>query len=194
MIRLLFPPWEPDAVLERLEAETLEAHPDLPDPVEDAATFAGNARIKAIAAARALGAWALADDSGLAVDALDGAAGRSLRDTRDGMATTRPIIKAARALERTPDERRGAGFVCALALADPSGVIRAETEAACRGRILREIRGPGGFGYDPLFLIPEYHKTFGELPALVKHQLSHRARAFARMRPMLKRIVTAESA
>ena len=90
-----------------------------------------------------------------------------------------------------PDDRRGAAFVCHLALADPSGAIRLEAEGACRGRIIREARGPGGFGYDPLFLIPEYHKTFGELGALAKHQLSHRARAFARLRPALDRLIAA---
>ena len=96
------------------------------------------------------------------------------------------------ALAEVPDDRRGAAFVCTLALADPSGAIRLEAEGACRGRITREPRGPGGFGYDPLFLIPEYHQTFGELSALVKHQLSHRARACARLRPLLDRLIASD--
>ena len=79
--------------------------------------------------------------------------------------------------------------LCTLALADPSGEIRLEAAGACRGRIVRDLLGPGGFGYDPLFLIPEYHHTFGELSALVKHQLSHRARAFARIRPGIDRLI-----
>jgi XTP/dITP diphosphohydrolase len=191
MMRLLLPPWESDAVLGRLDAETLAVHPELPDPIEDAATFAGNARIKASAASRALGAWALADDSGLAVDALDGAPGvHSARYCGRHGDDAGNNTKLLAALDSVPDDRRGAAFVCALALADPTGQIRAEAEGACRGRILREIRGRGGFGYDPLFLIPEYHKSFGELPPLVKHQLSHRARAFEHMRPKLKRVIT----
>ncbi len=87
------------------------------------------------------------------------------------------------------DDRRGAAFRCALAVADPSGQIRLEAEAACRGRIIRETRGTAGFGYDPLFLIPEYHRTFGELSPLVKHQLSHRSRTFAQLRPSLERLI-----
>ena len=89
----------------------------------------------------------------------------------------------------TPDDRRGAAFRCALALADPAGEIRLESAGACRGRITREPRGRSGFGYDPLFLILEYHQTFGELSPLVKHQLSHRSRAFARLRPGLMRLI-----
>ena len=88
-----------------------------------------------------------------------------------------------------PDAARGAAFLCHLALADPTGAIRLEAEGACRGRIIRELRGPGGFGYDPMFLIPEYHRTFGELGSLAKHQLSHRARAFAKLRPGLDRLI-----
>ncbi len=92
-------------------------------------------------------------------------------------------------MANVPDERRGAAFCCALALADPKGVIRLETAGTCRGRLTRTLRGSSGFGYDPLFLIAEYHKTFGELSPLVKHQLSHRARAFGQLRrAMLKMI------
>ena len=94
-------------------------------------------------------------------------------------------------MTEVPDEARGAAFHCALALADPSGTIRLETEGICRGRLTRELRGEAGFGYDPLFFIREYHKTFGELSALVKHQLSHRARAFARLRSALVRMIAA---
>src|SRR5690606_14252852 len=103
----------------------------------------------------------------------------------DDLANNRKLLEA---LADVPDERRGAAFVCALALADPTGTIRAEVEAACRGRITREPRGLGGFGYDPLFLNREYHRTFGELSPLVKQQLSHRARAFERLRPMVERL------
>jgi len=190
MIDLLAPPWLPNPRLARLKAETLAAHPELPEVVEDADTFAGNARMKATAAAKALGAWTIADDSGLAVDALDGAPGvlsaRYAGEHGDDEANNRKLLQA---LADVPDDRRGAAFVCALALADPSATILAEVEARCRGRIIHEARGSNGFGYDPLFWIPEYHKTFGQLGPLVKHQLSHRARAFERLRPIVERML-----
>jgi XTP/dITP diphosphohydrolase len=187
---LISPAWEPSPRLSGLAIKTLAEFPDLPETVEDADTFVGNARKKASEAAIALGSWVVADDSGLAVDALDGAPGvysaRYAGVHGDDEANNRKLLEA---LADVPDEKRGAAFVCALAVSDPTGVIVAETEARCRGRITRELRGPGGFGYDPLFLILEYHKTFGELGLLVKHQLSHRARAFARLRPMLERVM-----
>ncbi|RUL85041.1 RdgB/HAM1 family non-canonical purine NTP pyrophosphatase [Tautonia sociabilis] len=191
MVGLIAPPWEENPRLARLEVLTLDAFPDAPEVIEDAETFAGNARKKASETARALGRWVLADDSGLAVDALGGAPGvysaRYAGQHGDDEANNRKLLDA---LRDVPDDRRGAAFVCALALSDPTGAIRLEADGECRGRIAREARGGGGFGYDPLFLIPEYHKTFGELSTLVKHQLSHRARAFQRLRPGLERILS----
>ncbi len=190
MLKLLAPPWEPSPALARLDARTLVDFPDLAETVEDADTLAGNARKKASEAALALGRWVLADDSGLAVDALQGAPGvhsaRFAGTHSDDEANNRKLLHA---LANVPDDRRGAAFLCALAVADPTGAIRLEAGGACRGRILREPKGDGGFGYDPLFLIPEYQRTFGELSALVKHQLSHRARAFAHIRPGLSRLI-----
>jgi len=190
MIQLLRPEWEPNARLDRLCLSTLDEFPDVPDVVEDADTFAGNARRKASETARTLGCWVVADDSGLAVDALDGAPGvlsaRYAGGHGDDQANNQKVLAA---LAGVPDDRRGAAFVCTLALADPDGTIRVETAGACRGRMTRAPRGRNGFGYDPLFLIPEYHQTFGELSALVKHQLSHRSRAFARLRPALERLI-----
>ncbi|GAC1333346.1 MAG: RdgB/HAM1 family non-canonical purine NTP pyrophosphatase [Isosphaeraceae bacterium] len=189
MLRLIKPDWEPNERLARLSILTLEDFDDVPEVVEDADSFLGNARKKAVETARFLKRWVLADDSGLAVDALQGAPGvHSARYSGvhgDDQANNQKLLLA---LADVPDSRRGAAFVCALALADPSGAIRLETEASCRGVIIREPRGPGGFGYDPLFLIPEYHRTFGELSALTKHQLSHRSRAFARLRAGLEKI------
>ena len=193
MIALLAPPGEPPTALARFVARTLIDFPDLPETVEDADTFAGNAAKKASEAAKSTGCWALADDSGLAVDALDGAPGvysaRYAGGHGDDDANNRKLLEA---LADVPDERRGAAFVCALAVADPTGAIVAEAEGRCRGRIIRDLRGSGGFGYDPLFLIPEYHKTFGELGAIIKQQLSHRARAFARLRANLRSMTWAE--
>jgi XTP/dITP diphosphohydrolase len=124
------------------------------------------------------------------VDALDGAPGvysaRYAGEPGDDGANNRKLLTAT---DDLPDDRRGAAFHCALALADPSGAIRLEAEGACRGRLTRESRGSAGFGYDPLFLIREYHATFGELSPLVKHQLSHRARAFAGLRVGLERLI-----
>jgi XTP/dITP diphosphohydrolase len=189
MIALIRPPWEPDRRLDRLVIGTLDEHPDVPEVVEDGETFAANARKKASEAARALGRWVLADDSGLAVDALGGAPGvlsaRYAGAHGDDGANNRKLLAD---LTAVPEADRGAAFVCSLALADPAGTIVAEAAGACRGRIIDEPRGANGFGYDPLFLIREYHRTFGEFSALVKHQLSHRSRAFARLRPTLARI------
>ena len=190
LAQLIAPPWEPNPRLARLNILTLDAFFDVPDVVEDGETFAANARKKASEVARAAGVWTLADDSGLAVDALGGAPGvysaRYAGEPSDDQANNHKLLEA---LEAIPDEARGAAFHCQLALADPTGAIRLEAQGACRGRIIREPRGPGGFGYDPLFLIPEYHKTFAELGALSKHQLSHRARAFAALRPGLDRLI-----
>ena len=189
---LIAPPWEHHPRLARLAARTLDEWPELPEVVEDDPTFAGNARKKASETAQALGLWAVADDSGLAVDALGGSPGvlsaRYAGGHGDDDANNRLVLER---MDGMPDDRRGAAFVCTLALADPSGTIRLESEGICRGRLTRELRGTGGFGYDPLFLIPEYHKTFGELSPLVKSQLSHRARAFARFRVGLDRLIAA---
>src|SRR5207248_8843857 len=89
-----------------------------------------------------------------------------------------------------PDEHRAAFYVCTAALADPTGEVKAVVEGRCHGVITKERRGTGGFGYDPLFLIPEFHQTFGELSARVKHALSHRGRALARLRPVIRQCLT----
>ncbi len=190
MAELIRPAWEPNRRLDRLEIRSLDDFPTALDVEETAETFAGNARKKASELARALERWVLADDSGLAVDALKGAPGvlsaRYAGEPCDDQANNRKLLEA---LAEVPDDRRGAAFCCALAVADPSGTIRLEAEGACRGRIIHEARGTRGFGYDPLFLIPEYHQTFGELSPLVKHQLSHRCRAFTHLRPALERLL-----
>ncbi len=187
---LISPPWEPSTTLNRLEIRSVDDFEGAPEVIEDADTFAGNARKKASELARALHSWVIADDSGLAVDALGGGPGvfsaRYAGEPADDAANNQKLL---RALASVPDDHRGAAFRCALALADPTGAIRLEAEGACRGRVTREPRGPGGFGYDPLFLIAEYHLSFGELSPLVKHQLSHRARAFAQLRRGLERMI-----
>jgi XTP/dITP diphosphohydrolase len=174
---------------------TLQTLADFPTAIsveENGATFADNARLKASGQARHLGCWVLADDSGLAVDALDGAPGVfSARyaglDATDQSNNRRLLDE----LRDVPDDRRTAAFVCHVSVADPSGAIRAESEASCRGRILHELRGSAGFGYDPLFEIAEYHRSFGELGAVAKAYLSHRARALRRIIPALQALLDA---
>jgi XTP/dITP diphosphohydrolase len=164
--------------------------PDIPDVVEDRDSFQANAEKKASETAGQLGNWTLAEDSGLRVDALHGEPGvysaryageTGSREERD----RRNNEKLIQALKNVPAEKRTAHYVCHAAVADPTGTIRLNVEATCRGRILQEPRGTNGFGYDPYFLLPEYHRTFGELSSLVKNHLSHRARAFERLLPKL---------
>ena len=190
MAELIRPNWEHNPVLEKLEIHGLDEFPGVPTVDENADSFAGNARKKASEIAQALGHWVLADDSGLTVDALHGEPGvlsaRYAGEPCDDAANNRKLLEA---ISGVSDDRRGAAFRCALALSDPAGQIRLEAEGACRGRIIHQPRGDHGFGYDPLFLIPEYHQTFGELSPLVKHQLSHRCRAFGHLRPGLARLI-----
>ncbi len=169
-----------------VELRTLADYPQALDVVEDGDTFAANAALKATEQARHLGQWVLADDSGLMVDALDGAPGVfSARYSGPGATDTSNNQKLLEILRDVPLEKRGARFVCHICVADPSGAVRGESAASCRGRILFASSGSSGFGYDPLFEIVEYHRTFGELSPLVKAHLSHRARAAARIVPRL---------
>jgi XTP/dITP diphosphohydrolase len=166
----------------------------VPDVVEDGHTFAENAAKKASETARTLSLWTLGEDSGLEVAALAGAPGiYSARFSGPCATDESNNAKLMSELSAVPDERRTARYVCNAALADPSGEIRLQVEAYCHGRITREARGTNGFGYDPYFLIPEYHHTFGELSPAVKRHLSHRARAFERLIPQLVRLLGGET-
>jgi XTP/dITP diphosphohydrolase len=160
--------------------------PEAPEVEETGQTFAENAALKAGTVAAATGLWTIADDSGLAVDVLDGAPGvYSARYAGEQSDDRQNNEKLLAQLRDVPDERRGAQFVCCLALADPAGQIRVQVEGRCRGQLLHEPRGQNGFGYDPLFWIPEYRKTFAELTLTAKSVLSHRARAFEKLIPRL---------
>jgi XTP/dITP diphosphohydrolase len=160
--------------------------PDVPEVVEDGATFSENAAKKARETAIHLGRWTIGEDSGLMVQALGGAPGvYSARYSGEHATDDSNNAKLVAELAGIPDEERAARYVCNVALADPSGQIRLQVEATCGGRIVSEARGTHGFGYDPHFLIPEYHRTFGELPPIVKRTLSHRARAFKRLIPQM---------
>ncbi|WP_145291090.1 RdgB/HAM1 family non-canonical purine NTP pyrophosphatase [Pirellulimonas nuda] len=170
--------------------QTLAAFPEAVEVDETGATFAENARLKATEQAKALRCWVLADDSGLEVDALDGAPGvysaRFAGPACDDQANNRLLLEKLRA---TPAQRRGAQFVCSVALADPAGTVRAEASGLCRGRVLEALHGENGFGYDPLFLVREYHLTFGQLGREVKRTLSHRARALRAILPSVLSLV-----
>jgi XTP/dITP diphosphohydrolase len=173
-----------------LELRTLADFPAALDVSEDGETFAANAVLKACQQARHLRQWVLADDSGLAVDALGGAPGvLSARYSDPGASDARNNEKLLAELAGRPPAQRGAQFVCHICVADPAGAIVAESHASCRGRILFSPRGSGGFGYDPLFEIVEYHRSFGELSPRVKSQFSHRARAAVALIPRLVELV-----
>jgi XTP/dITP diphosphohydrolase len=138
-----------------------------------------------------LGAWVIGEDSGLCVPALDGAPGvysaRYAGTHGDDQANNDKLL---REMAHLTGAARAAYYISTAVLSDPSGTVVVSVEGRCHGVIVPERRGTGGFGYDPLFLVPEYGKTFGELPPEVKQQMSHRAKAFADLRPMLERIAS----
>jgi XTP/dITP diphosphohydrolase len=173
-----------------LELRDLMSYPDAPEVVEDGATFEANARKKASELAVHLRQWVLGEDSGLVVPALQGRPGvysaRYAGKQGDDQANNDRLLAE---LAPLPDDKRAAYYVCTAALADTHGDVKAVVAGQCHGVLLRERRGQGGFGYDPLFLIPEYHQTFGELSSRVKHALSHRARALAQLRPTLRELL-----
>lgn len=173
-----------------ITVQSIADFPQVGEVVEDGATFADNAAKKAAEPARALGRWVIGEDSGLAVDALAGAPGVfSARYSGPGASDSSNNRKLLAELTGVPPEKRTAAYICTIALSDPDGNIRITAEGHCRGIIIDEARGENGFGYDPYFLIREYHRTFGELPSRVKHQISHRARAFALFIPQLLRLM-----
>jgi XTP/dITP diphosphohydrolase len=201
------------ALLADLPVE-LRAQPEGLEVEETGATFAENARLKASAVARATGCWSLADDSGLAVAALGGAPGvhsaryaasdperiaRLLRELEAALAAAGRAPSLPAAAAGTPAEvaanggvDRSARFTAALAVADPSGAIRLEVEGHCPGVILEAPRGVGGFGYDPVFLVPELDLSFAEMDKATKGRIGHRGRAFALLEPALRALLAME--
>jgi XTP/dITP diphosphohydrolase len=166
--------------------KTLADFPDAIEVEETGDTFAANARLKATVQAKHLRQWVLGEDSGLSVDALGGAPGvYSARFSDPGATDERNNALLLEKLRGVPLVKRNAHYTCYAALSDPDGQVRAESEGICRGRILTEPAGSGGFGYDPLFEIVECHQTFGELSPAVKAVLSHRSRAVRQLVPQL---------
>ncbi len=166
---------------------TLADFPDAPRPVENGTSFAQNAEIKGREIALALRHWTVAEDSGLSVDALNGEPGIfSARFSDPGATDQRNNDRLLEKLGRLPPEKRLAHYTCSMVLADPDGQIRFRAEEYCHGRILTARHGQNGFGYDPLFEVIEYHKSFGELAPILKSVISHRARATRRLLAFLK--------
>ncbi len=152
-----------------------------PQANETGETFEENARLKAVALAKATGLWALADDSGLEVDALDGEPGvYSARYAGEGASDEANVAKLLDRLAGVPDEKRGAQFRCVLALAAPDGRVWTE-EGICRGRIALRPSGNQGFGYDPVFVPQGHVETFAEMSPENKAAMSHRGIAMRRM-------------
>jgi len=169
-----------------LRLRRLSEFPHVEEVEETGRTFAENAELKARLYSEQTNLRTLADDSGLEVDALNGAPG--VLSARYAGAHATDLERNARLLAElnlTGDERRSARFICAIALYEP-GEERAKVfSGVCEGRIAKGLQGAGGFGYDPLFIPTGYEQTFGELPDELKQQISHRARALAKVRAYL---------
>jgi XTP/dITP diphosphohydrolase len=164
---------------------SLVDHPEIPEIVEDGETFLENARKKARAVVEITGRMVLADDSGLVVRALGDAPGvnsaRYAGRQGDNKANNEKLLGE---MADVPDGERGAAFVCTMVLAGPGGE-EWDVEGRCEGRIIREYRGSGGFGYDPLFYVPAEGLTMAELPMGRKNEISHRGRALRKMKKIL---------
>ena len=178
---------------DRFQWSDLSQHPEVAAVDETGATFRANACLKASAYAKQLKTWALADDSGLEVDALDRKPGvtsarwAELHNRGKGDVDNNTLL-----LEQTravPDAQRSARFVCVLALADPSGKIVLTAADAMEGKLLRASRGSNGFGYDPLFEVEGMSQTSAELAPADKHRVSHRGKALVRLRALMDRVL-----
>ena len=171
---------EMQALLADLDWE-LRLKPTELEVEETGTTFAENACLKASQVALATGEWAIADDSGLEVEALDGAPGVfSARYAENDAACIARLLK-----ELEGESNRAARFACAIAIARPDGTIALEAQGVCLGEILRSPQGMGGFGYDPVFYSPDHQLSFAEMPAEIKRSISHRGKAFQQLIPRL---------
>lgn len=165
--------------------------PEIPDVEEDGKTFEENAVKKAVTLARATGYWALADDSGLEVEALGGAPGvYSARYA--GVPVSYPANNAKLLRELEGVKNRKARFRCVIALSSPSGVART-VEGHCEGRILHEPRGSHGFGYDPVFVPDGFDRTFAEMEPAAKNAISHRGRALQKAREAWQALLNSDA-
>jgi XTP/dITP diphosphohydrolase len=162
----------------------LELKPDDLEIEESGETFLENACQKASGVANAMGKWAIADDSGLCVDGLNGIPGvYSARYAATDQERIERLLK-----ELGDETNRKAQFICAIAIARPDGTIALQVEGICQGEILEAPRGSGGFGYDPIFYIPQHQKTFAEMSPELKRSVSHRGLAFEKLLPQLPQL------
>lgn len=168
-----------------LKITSLADCPPTPRIVENGKTFKENAAKKVVKIAKFTKRLTLGEDSGLCVDALGGAPGiYSSRFSGKDKSDLKNNLKLLNLLSGLPFKKRKAHYVCAVALADKNGLI-GTVEGTCNGIIGYEMRGNTGFGYDPLFIIPKYKKTFAELGSRIKHKISHRFRGFSKAQKML---------
>jgi XTP/dITP diphosphohydrolase len=168
-----------------LEIRTLADYPSAPEPDETGTTYAENSLIKALSAVEATGEWCVADDAGLEIDAMGGEPG--LYSKRFAGEETPFPEKMRIILERlsgVEEAGRGARFVCSVALASPTGASKV-FQATCEGKIAAAPSGNGGFGYDPIFWLPEQGRTMADLTAEEKHQISHRGKVLRQLRDYL---------
>lgn len=176
-----------------LTLRTLDEFPDALDVEETGTTFSENAALKAAEQAQHLGHWVLGEDSGLSVVPLGNAPGvySARYSEREGQAATDESNneKLLAELGDLPLAQRIAFYTCHMAISDPTGKIRLCCEEVCYGRIRFSASGSNGFGYDPLFEIAEYHRTFGELGSAIKSVLSHRSRAMRKVVPDIKALL-----
>jgi len=182
---------EVQAILTELPVKlvSLDDYPHLPEPVEDADTFEGNAERKALHYTALTGCWTLADDSGLIVDALGGEPGvHSARYAGPDCDAAANNAKLIAALADVPCEKRRARFCCSVVLASPSGVV-ATGSGVLEGMIVDDPRGFNGFGYDPHFFVPEYGMTTAQMPPERKNRISHRGQALRAIRPHIERLL-----
>lgn len=178
---------EMQAYLADLELQ-LQLKPEELEIEETGETLITNARLKASQVALTTGQWAIADDSGLAVEALNGLPG--VYSARYAPTDPERIERLLRELGDATN--RKAQFVCALAIARPDGSIVLEVEGICEGEIIDQPKGSGGFGYDPIFYVPAQSMTFAEMPPETKRSLSHRGRAFIALLPLLQKLISSE--
>ncbi len=175
------------------DVKSLEAYPEVPEPIEDGSTFEENAILKAEYFVEKFGIACVADDSGLVTDALDGAPGvYSARYAGEECDPVKNIAKLLAAMEQVPWHERTARFVCCAAFAAPGQTTHIEM-AAVEGHISVERFGDGGFGYDPIFVPEDHERTFAEMEPEEKHAISHRGRAFSKLRKHLAAIGKAGS-
>jgi XTP/dITP diphosphohydrolase len=172
-----------------VEVVSLGNFPGMPEVIEDGLTFRENAQKKAEATAAHTGLLSLADDSGLVIDAIGGEPGvYSARYAGAGADDDRNMDLVLEKLEGVPAQKRSARFVCDLALAIPEGSV-VHTEGVCEGMIAAAKKGSSGFGYDPIFIVPELGVTMAEIPLEIKNTLSHRSRAIDLMVPIIRKLV-----